>query len=196
MTKNKGTHAGVSMLPARTPANPALWGYGFGALLIGLGLLVLSIALGSALRSATRGVHRMTLPGKAVLALKEGLHVAILPAPKAGPTPAAADVEVSLADELGVQVPRLPFPPEMAQANRKIGTSLFQAQVPYDGRYTLEGRLPAGAPAAELLLIHESLSRNPSDILVGGILFVVLGGFGVYIIAIAYRRGKAAPPPK
>jgi hypothetical protein len=193
MTKHKGTHPGVSLSPARTPANPALWGYGFGGFLIGLGLLVLSIALGSALRSATRGIHRLTLPGRSVLELKEGLHVAILPAAKTGLPPEAGGVDVDLVDEAGRQVPRVPFPPEMSQANRRIGTTLFQAQIPYDGRYALEGRLPAGSSPAELLLIHESLSRNPSDILVGAILFLVLGGFGVYIIVLAYRRGRAAP---
>lgn len=173
-------------------SNPALWGYGFGALLIGLGLLVLSIALGSALRSATRGTHRLSLPGSHSLLLKEGLYVGILPA--AGKTPPlSGDVWVTITDQSGVPVQQMPFPPELAGANEKIGRSLFQALIPYEDRYTLESRLPPDASPAELLLIHESLSRNSSDIIVGLILMVVLGGFGIYVLIVTWRRGAAFP---
>lgn len=195
MAKHKGTRPPVSFSPAPARANPALWGYGFGAALIVLGLLVLSIALGSALRAATRGVHKASLPGANTFHLKEGLYVAILPATGKSPL-AAADVEISLTDESGAEVPRVPFPPEMALANGKIGTTLFQTQIMFPGTYVLKGRLPEEAAPAELLLVHESLRRNPSDILVGVILMAVLSGFGLYMIWITYRRGRAVAPPE
>jgi hypothetical protein len=193
MSKSKGTHPPVTFAAqAAARPNPILWGYGFGAALILMGFLVLSIALGSALRSATHGVHRVTMPGRQALTLKEGLYIGLLPAGKDAPAP--GDVRVLLTDESGAPIPQTPIPPELSQANRKVGTTLFQAEVPYDGRYGVESRLPDGAAPAQLLLVHESLNRNPSDILVGVILLVVLGGFGAYILIITYRRGAAAAP--
>lgn len=194
MTKFKGTSAPHHIPAARARPNPALWGYGFGAALIGLGLLVLAVALGSALRSATRGVHRLTLPGFQTLTLDEGLYVGILPAPKTGPAPSADGVQVVITEQGGGAVPLAAFPPELAQANKKIGTTLFQAQVAYKGRYDVQSRTPGDAPA-ELLLLHESLSRNPTHLAVGGILLAVLGGFGLYIIVMTYRRGRAGELP-
>jgi hypothetical protein len=191
MSKHKGAHASAAFPAPAARTNPLLWGYGFGAALIGMGLLVLSIALGSALHSATRGVHKLSLPASTTLALKEGLYVGILPAPKTGPAPTARDVEVTLTEENGTIVPTTPFPPEAAQANAKVGTSLFQADVPYEGRYKVDGVTLTGPGPVEFLLVHESLSRNPSNILVGVILMAVLGGFGVYILALTHRRSKA-----
>ncbi len=190
MTKHKGVHP--SPAPSASPrANPLLWGYGFGALLIFMGLLVLSIALGSALHSATRGVQTLTLPESRVVSLKEGLYIGLLPTSAKGPASSPGDVQVTITGENGVPVSETPFPPEAVQANQKIGASLFQADVPYDGRYRVEGRLAAGEGPVTVLLIHESLSRNPSDLLVGVILLVVLGGFGLYIILLTHRRSKA-----
>lgn len=164
-----------------------LWGYGFGATLIGLGLLVLSIALGSALRSATRGIMKIPIPGRQVVSLSEGLHVAILPAQAANLS--ADNVDLTVAHEDGSPVPQALFPPELRQANRKIGTSLLQIQIPFDGPYAVEGRVREGGGSGEILLVHESLSSNRSDILVGVILLLVLGGFGVYILLLTRRRG-------
>jgi hypothetical protein len=166
-----------------------LWGYGFGAALIGLGLLVMSIALGSALRSATRGVQKVALPGRQTITMKEGLYIGLLP-PKKGATISAQDVSVVISDEQGSPVTQVSFPPEVARLNAALGVSLFQLQIPYDGRYTVESLLARDVPAAELLLIHESLNSNRSDLIVGAILLLVLGGFGAYLIILTYRRNK------
>ncbi len=173
-----------------------LWGYGFGAALIGMGLLVLSIALGSALHSATRGIQKLSIPGRRMVTLKEGLYVGLLPAPNNGPALSARDVDVVINSEDGAPVTLVPFPPEAAQANAKIGTSLFQTDIPFDGRYEVQSRAAENAPPAELLLIHESLSRNRSDIAVGVILMAVLGGFGTIVLILTHRRGAAAKAVK
>jgi hypothetical protein len=193
MKKNPGPHEIRSPSFPPSPANAELqkrWGYGFGAALIGMGLLVLSIALGSALRAATRGVHRVPIPGTQTVTLREGLYVGLLPAPKQGPAPDPRTIVVRITGPNGAAVPETAFPPEMALANSRVGVSLFQADIPYEDRYTVEtARTDGGPNSGELLLIHESLQRNPTDIIVGVILMTVLGGFGVAVIVLTYRRG-------
>ena len=195
MKKNSGPH---EIRPSNFPPSPAnaelqkRWGYGFGATLIGMGLLVLSIALGSALRAATRGVHRLPIPATQTLTLREGLTVGLLPTPKQGPAPDPRTVLVRITAPNGAAVPETAFPPEMAIANSRVGVSLFQADIPYEDRYTVETARTDGSSSGELLLVHESLQRNPTDIIVGAILMAVLGGFGVAVIVLTYRRGARA----
>lgn len=195
MKKNSGPHEFRSSNFPPSPANAELqkrWGYGFGAALIGMGLLVLSIALGSALRAATRGVSRVPIPGTQTVTLREGLYVGLLPTPKQGPAPDPRTIVARIIGPNGAVVPETAFPPEMALANSRVGVSLFQADVPYEDRYTVETARTDGSGPAELLLIHEPLQRNPTDIIVGVILMTVLGGFGIAVIVMTYRRGARA----
>ena len=87
-----------------TSQNQALvrWGYGLGAALILLGLIVFSIALGQVLHSATRGLHKVSFPGEQRLTLEPGVHMGIY-VPEGEPLPPEklADLSVALRDGNG-----------------------------------------------------------------------------------------------
>jgi hypothetical protein len=190
--KNKSGHHLTPLPAAPRAGTPVIWGYGVGAALIAFGLLVLAIALGSSLRSATRGIHRLQFPGTQRLEMKEGFYVGVFrPAKEEEPVPAGLTVEVT--DESGAPVPVAEVPEALRPNTPKDGIPLFQVQVPFDGPHRVTGRTASGA--AEIYLIHQSVARNPSDLIVGAVLFLVLGGFGVFMLILTYRRGRRPTIP-
>lgn len=183
------------------------WGYGAGAALCLLGLVLLSVAFGQVLRTTTRGVSRLEAPGIAVLALKNpGLYVGFYQHKGKDPVPlqelAALEIAVRSEDGASLPVERGAGAQAFAAAGQR-GAILFQFQALTAGRYEVTAASPLPEAAKrEILVIHESLNSNRADIFAGIVLCLVLGGFGVYILLRTHRAAQraaeasAAPPHK
>jgi hypothetical protein len=171
-----------------------LWGYAGGGALCFAGLLVLSVALGQVLRSATRGIVRANFPGTKTLELrKPGLYLGVVPLE--GDVSQAASLRVSLSElDTAAFVPLQQTPgARVAMAGGKPGLVLFQAEVPSAGRYMLNAAYPSGTsgPTMNAFLLHESIGHNRADIAAGVIVCLVLAGAGLYVIL---RTRRAAVP--
>lgn len=170
-----------------TPAaNLRRWGTFLGVGLIALGLVFLSVAGGDVLRRATRGAHRLTFPGSKTLRLSPGVYFGMPAAPRPdGRTPA---LNVSIQESLtGLPVPVLMVPEGAGPSPRPI----FQCEVLDAGEFLVTGVL-AETDKIDLLLVHESLASNRSDLTVGLVAFLLLCGSGSYIIWSVRR--KTGPP--
>jgi hypothetical protein len=172
------------------------WGYIFGGGLCLVGLIVLSVALGTALRSATRGVHMLRAPGVHELELRNaGVYVGLYPHKGEGDLPLLelGALEFGLSDAAtGERLPVQKAPGgAVFRQGGQSGVVLFQFETPSRGKYLLTAAAPAGdVPARELLLVHESLQQNRSDIAAGAIFFLVLTGFGVYVLIKTYKEAS------
>ncbi|MBL0349039.1 MAG: hypothetical protein IPP68_01500 [Elusimicrobia bacterium] len=168
----------------RPAANFRRWGTFLGAGLIALGLIVLSVAGGDVLRRATRGAHRLTLPGSKTLRLSPGVYFGV----PAGPLPGgrAPLMNVTIQESVtGLPVPVLVSPEGAGPEPR----SLFQCEVLDAGDFLITGVLAdETATKIDLILMHESLASNRSDLLVGLVAFLLLCGGGSYIIWAVRRK--------
>lgn len=177
--------------PLRAPHFP--WGYVLGGGLCLVALVVLSVALGNALRSATRGVHMFQAPGIQELELKNGgVYVGVYPHKGEGAVPVAelAALDFSVVDgKTGAPLP-LERSPEGAVYHQagQTGAVLFQFEAARPGKYVLRAFSAADAAAPrQMMLVHESLQQNRSDIAAGAIFFLVLAGFGIYVLIKTYK---------
>lgn len=202
--KNKKNHSAPPPNPGAEAerVRTARWGYGLGAGLCVFGLIVLSVALGTAIRTASRGLHRVAFPGEQTLELKEpGLYVAIYAQEKEGPLPAGelAGLEAALTDEAGMPVSVEKAPPgaAMARLGNRTGLVLFQFEAPGKGRYRLETAYSPGfqGPRGEGFLIHESLGHNRADLVAGVLLCAILGGMGIFLL-VRTRQKLRIPETK
>lgn len=178
-------------LPPAGPSpavNARRWGTALGVGLIALGLVLLSVAGGDVLRRATRGAHRLTLPGSQILKLSPGIYfgMPVGALPKGG-TPL---LNVSIQESLtGLPVPVLMVPEGAGPGPRP----LFQCEILDGGEFLITGVLVEGSPKIDLMLVHESLASNRSDLTVGLVAFLLLCGSGSYIIwAIRRKTGPSA----
>jgi hypothetical protein len=165
--------------------------YGLGFALIGLGVLVLSIALGQVVRTTTRGYHPLSLPGRYDLTLKPGLYLGV-GNPQKPPLPSDAflgvRVDLQGPDGLPIPVERTPGAVALMMGNRTV-QGVFQFEVMEDGPHVLTAEGPlAPEPSLDILLVHESLASNRSDVTVGIILFLVLACTGIYTVVSTRRK--------
>ncbi|MBI4396019.1 MAG: hypothetical protein HY548_02915 [Elusimicrobia bacterium] len=176
--------------------NPSMkmWGYLSGGALIVLGLIVLSIALGLALRTSSRGIRRMAFPGPLKVNMRmAGVYIGLFQAAGKDPLPVngLAQISFGMFDENGgpVLLERSPAP-QMIKLGTKTGVVLFQCEVPAPGPYSfrtgLAGDFPA--PRGEILLIHESVGHNRADMAAGVMFCLFLAGFGIYILLRTNRK--------
>ena len=172
------------------------WGYWSGGGLCALGLILLAIALGQAMRAATRGLVKARFPGvQQVNLAREGLYLGVFPTTGNKPV-AAEDLErmsVSLKDEnTGFTMPVEKAPAAMVVMGGKRGVVLFQTEISTPGRFTLEGSYAGGpaGPSLDLFLIHESLGSSRADVVVGGFLFLFLEASGIVVLWKTFRGPK------
>jgi hypothetical protein len=185
------------------------WNFILGWALMGVGMLVFFIALGSVVWNTTKGIDRIALPGARVLTLKKpGIYVSVYQH-KAGqgiPAQDLARMEIMLSESASgnpVPLARIPGAQVFSMAGQ-AGTLLFQTEIAEPGEYFLSANYPAGAPgpSIETLLIHESIQNNRADLTVGIIVCLVLVGFGIYVLIKTSNVAKAAqmqavrPPEK
>jgi hypothetical protein len=181
-------------LGAKPSSSP--WGYVLGGGLCAIGLILLSVALGTALKSATRGVLTFTAPGAHELDLKkEGLYVGVYPQKGEGPVPTQEldALDFFMTDkETGQYVPiqRAPEGSVFRQGGQS-GAVLFQIDAPRAGKYIFNATSGDGkAKTRELLLVHESLQQNRADVAAGAVLFLALSLAGVIVLVKTYRRER------
>ncbi len=186
----------IYQLPVKEKARTPPWvrtGVSLGVGLILLGVVVAGIAGGSVLSAVTRGSHQIAFPGSANLKLKSGLYVG-LPAPKSTVSDPALFVtvtEVATGEAVPVQTG-----PDMtvAVAGPSGGRPLFQFETFDAGTYMVSGTASAPTGSLSVLILHESLGRTGSDLIVGvlaGSLLVVAGGLLVWYV----RRKHTAQSP-
>jgi hypothetical protein len=162
-----------------------------------VGLLILSVALGTVLHTATRGVKRLRFPGTEALALvKTGVYFGVYQPAK------DADISVEELGRLAFTLSRTEtgryLPVESAPGGQALlagggrGALLFRFEAPEAGEYLLDAVYPAGAgPTADVYLIHESVQNNRSDIAAGVVVCLLFVGFGVLVL-VRTRRAAAA----
>jgi hypothetical protein len=185
--------------------NWIMWGYTAGGILCLTGLIILSVALGQALRTTLRGFLPISLPGANALTLKKaGLYIGVYQhtGTTAIPVRELSEMKISVSDtETGSFLPlQRGLGAQVFMAGGKSGAVLFQFEAPASGKYLLDAAYPSGTgPAVSAFLIHESLQNNRSDIAVGIILCVVFAGFGIYTLVRTRklaRRLEAALSPQ
>jgi hypothetical protein len=177
-------------LPAKARAELPSWvktGTRLGVGLIFLGVIVVGIAGGSVLSAITRGSHQISFPGSANLKLKSGLYVGI-PAPTS-PSPATGLFVTVTETVTGESIPvQRGAEMTVAVAGPLSGQPLFQFETFDAGTYLVAGAASAPAGTFSLLILHESLGRTRSDLVVGALTgtLLVLGG----ILLIWYVRKR------
>lgn len=184
------------------------WSYILGWGCVALGVLLLLAAVGQVAWSTYRGVQRVQAPGRTTLELKkEGLYVGFHQHRGDG-APPVEDLErlgFAMFDAqtfLPVMLNKLPVARARMGAN---GFALFNADIVDPGSYILESFFAensTGTPV-EVFVAHESLQANRADLAVGLIVFLVLAGFGGWVIVRTARRARElpgwkppAPPPR
>lgn len=177
----------IYQLPEKQKIQTPPWvrtGISLGVGLILLGVVVAGIAGGSVLSAITRGSHQMAFPGSANLKLKSGIYVG-LPAPKSSvsdPTLFVTVTDVATGEAVPVQTG-----PDMTMvvAGPSGGRPLFQFETFDAGTYMVSGTASAPTGSLPVLLLHESLGRTGSDLIVGvlaGSLLVVTGALLVWFV--------------
>lgn len=183
----------IYQLPEKQKAQTPPWvktGFRLGLGFILLGIVVFGIAGGSVLSAMTRGSHQVSFPGSSNLKLKSGLYVG-LPAPPSKSIDAALFVTVTDV-ATGETVPvQMGSDMTVAVAGPLGGRPLFQFETFDAGTYLVSGTASAPAGSVPVLILHESLGRTQSDLIVGflaGTLLVVAGGVLIWYVR---RRQKS-----
>ncbi len=176
-------------LPPRSRTETPSWvktGLGLGVGLIVMGVVVAAIAGGSVLSALTGGTHSVTFPGSFNLKLKGGLHVGI-PAPQAPALTGGIFVtvtDVATGEALAVQTGT-----DMTVALEGPSSKpLFQFETFDPGTYQVTGTVPASD--YPVLILHESLGRTRSDLIVGLLAGTLLIAGGVVLIVYTRKRYK------
>ena len=184
----------IYQLPEKQKPQTPPWvktGIRLGVGLILLGVLVVGIAGGSVMSALTRGSHQVTFPGSSNLKLKAGLHVGI-PAPKSAPVDAGLFVTVTDV-ATGESVPvQMGSDVTVAVEGPQGGRPLFQFETFDAGTYMVSGTAAVPSGSLSVLILHESLGRTRSDLIVGvlaGTLLVVTGGVLIWYVR---RKQKGA----
>ncbi|MBK8575367.1 MAG: hypothetical protein IPN90_06715 [Elusimicrobia bacterium] len=187
----------IYQLPEKQKAETSPWarmGVRLGAGLILLGIVVAGIAGGSVLSTITRGSHQVQFPGSVNLKLKSGLYVG-LPAPKSDVANAALFVtvtEVSTGESVPVQ---MGSDMTVAVEGPAGGRPLFQFETFDAGVYMVSGTASTPTGRVAVLILHESLGRTRSDLVVGllaGTLLVVSGGLLIWAVRRKQKRFEPA----
>jgi hypothetical protein len=201
MTKKSKKHshppaAHNAAAPAGAPRWMA-WGYTAGGLLCFAGVVVLSIALGVAFRTASRGMHKAVFPGVQEFSkLSPGLYMGIYQ-PEGEKAASAADLqslEISLASSDSLMY--LPVARtggmQVSLGRGAPGMAFFQFDIPEKGDYRLEAQYTGLASTATIpvLLVHENLQNNRADIAVGALLCAVFCAAGLYVLIQTRRRAQ------
>ncbi|MBK8871091.1 MAG: hypothetical protein IPN19_08585 [Elusimicrobia bacterium] len=176
-------------LPPRSQTETPSWvktGMGLGVGLIVLGVVVAAIAGGSVLSALTRGTHSVKFPGSHNLKLKGGLHVGI-PAPQAPLLTGGIFVtvtDVATGEALAVQTGA-----DMTVALEGPSSKpLFQFETYDPGTYQVTGTVSASD--FPVLILHESLGRTRSDLIVGLLAGTLLVTGGVVLMVYTRKRRK------
>lgn len=182
----------IYRLPPTPKAEPPSWiksGYTLGIILILLGMVVVGIAGGSVLSAITRGSHQVSFPGSMNLKLKSGLYVG-LPAPSSAIEPNSLYVtvtEVATGETVPVQ---MGSDITVEVLGPQGGRPLFQFE-PYEaGTYSVSGVGSASPGSLSVMLLHESLGRTRSDLVVGLLTGLLLGGTGIWVLWFVWRKRK------
>lgn len=183
----------IYQLPEKQKAHTPPWvrtGISLGVGLILLGVIVAGIAGGSVLSAITRGSHQMTFPGSVNLKLKSGLYVG-LPAPKSSAVSDALFVTVT-DQSTGESIPvQMGSDITVAVEGPQGGHPLFQFETFDAGTYLVSGTASVPTGSLSVLILHESLGRTGSDLIVGilaGTLLVVAGGLLVWYVRRKQKR--------
>lgn len=178
------TRHSIYSLPPASKSGRASWVKSAAILagaLILLGIVVMGVAGGSILSALSRGTHQLSIPGATRLKLKSGVYSGIQDPRSTAPV---SGVFVGVSDDLtGQQIPVVAGP-ESAPA----GMPLFQFQILDEGQYTLNGVGSGGDGNTRFLLVHESVARVRSDLLVGSVAGLLLIGAGVSLGVFIRRR--------
>lgn len=176
-------------LPPRSRTETPSWvktGLGLGVGLIVMGVVVAAIAGGSVLSALTGGTHSVTFPGSFNLKLKGGLHVGI-PAPQAPALTGGIFVtvtDVATGEALAVQTGT-----DMTVALQGPSSkALFQFETYDPGMYQVTGTVSAND--YPIMILHESLGRTRSDLIVGLLAGTLLIVGGVVLIVYTRKRYK------
>lgn len=174
-------------LPPRSRTETPSWvktGMGLGIGLIVMGVVVASIAGGSVLSALTRGTHTVTFPGSFNLKLKGGLHVGI-PAPQAPVLTDGIFVTVTHV-ATGEAVPVQTGADMTVALEGPSSKPLFQFETFDPGTYQVTGTVPASD--YPVLILHESLGRTRSDLIVGLLAGTLLVAGGVVLMVFTRKR--------
>ncbi len=176
-------------LPPRSRTETPSWvktGLGLGVGLIVMGVVVAAIAGGSVLSALTRGTHSVTFPGSFNLKLKGGLHVGI-PAPQAPPL--TGGIFVTVTDTAtGEPVPVQTGGDMTVALQGPSSKPLFQFETYDPGTYQVTGTVSAND--YPIMILHESLGRTRSDLIVGILAGTLLIAGGVVLIVYTRKRYK------
>lgn len=182
----------IYRLPEKEKAQTPSWvrtGIRLGVGLILLGLVVVGIAGGSVLSAITRGTHQISFPGSANLKLKSGLYVGI---PVSSSSLPATGLFVTVTDQAtGESVPvQMGSDITVAVAGPLGGQPLFQFE-PYDaGTYVLSGTASARDGNLSIMILHESLGRTRSDLMVGALAGALLVLTGILLIWFTVKKKR------
>jgi hypothetical protein len=164
-------------------------GYGLSLGLIVLGAVVLGVAGGSVLSAITRGTHRVNLPGGSTLQLKAGLHVG-LPDPASKESPEG--LFVTLTDQATGEAVPVQSGDRLAAVTANGSRPLFQFEILDAGSYLISGSGPIGGKQVQVLILHESMGRTGSDLVVGLLAGTLLIGTGLVLFWAIRRNQKRA----
>ncbi|MBL8023190.1 MAG: hypothetical protein JNK54_02755 [Elusimicrobia bacterium] len=182
----------IYRLPPQTKKVPPSWiksGYTLGAVLIVLGFIVVGIAGGSVVSALNRGTHPVDFPGTVNLKLKSGLYVG-LPAPGSSFEPNSLYVTVTEV-ATGESVPVQSGSDITVQVlGPQGGRPLFQFEPYEEGTYAVSGTASTPTGSLRVMLLHESLGRTRSDLVVGVLTGALLGTTGILVLWLVWRKRK------
>jgi hypothetical protein len=155
------------------------------------GLAVLAFAVGSVAWNTYTGQSRLDVPGDSLLKLREG-GVMVLPDPTSGRSAPEVDMRVTIKDgSFGARVS--PVPGFLQMPGGAPVAARLRIEVPETGTYQVQTRekLPLGE-SGTLLLIHESLASNRTDIVTGALVCGLLILCGIVLLVVTHRAAKKA----
>jgi hypothetical protein len=182
----------IYKLPEKEKAQTPTWvraGFRSGVGLILLGLVVVGIAGASVLSAITRGAHQINFPGSANLKLKSGLYVGI-PVPPSPPSDTGLFVTVT-EQATGESVPvQMGSDMTVAVAGPQGGSPLFQFETYDAGTYVVSGTASTLGGNLSIMLVHESLGRTRSDLVVGALAGALLVLTGILLIWYTAKKKR------